>query len=279
MLKTFDRIAAVGGKDKGGLHLSTSMCAMATVLRATGEGIFDVHAVDADGFNKTMTQWLAQRDSDGQVLAHQDPAKGVQRADLFDRDGVAPMWKAVESEAKFVLIDTPAGAIKKFRSISANLTARHFVNHIRANGREPIVLLPFTPTIAAVRSVGEALKTFGDDVTYVAARSLIGVTEGDHRLWTTEPFRDRFNRMRGGVVRRDFEQAGGRLIDMPAAEVGSLVMAEALGLSFGDAPTYTGPDWEGYDQMNIAAWLESWVEQLRTIEDLLGLVGANWKAY
>src|SRR3546814_13909499 len=42
------RIAVIGAKDKGVAGLSTTETALATVLRATGEGHFRVQIVDAD---------------------------------------------------------------------------------------------------------------------------------------------------------------------------------------------------------------------------------------
>ena len=81
------RIAVIGAKDKGGAGLSTTETALATVLRATGEGHFRVQIVDADKANGSLTQRLGERDDSGKLLAEQDPYKGIIKADLFDRDG------------------------------------------------------------------------------------------------------------------------------------------------------------------------------------------------
>ena len=80
------RIAVIGAKDKGGAGLSTTETALATVLRATGEGHFRVQIVDADKANGSLTQRLGERDDSGKLLAEQDPYKGIIKADLFDRD-------------------------------------------------------------------------------------------------------------------------------------------------------------------------------------------------
>ena len=119
---------------------------------------------------------------------------------------------------------------------------------------------------------------FGD-VDYVGLRNMEGKKEEDYRLWSHEPFTDRYGRSRGGVVRAKFEEAGGRIIDMPPAEVGPPSVAGALGLSFAGAATYTGPSFQHYDRLNMASWLRQWVNEFRKIGDLLGFEGLEWRAF
>ena len=275
----YDRVALVGAKDKGGVGLSTAMTAMATVLAATGRDTFDVALVDADGFNATLMQRMGQRDESGKLLPEQDPKHGVIKADLFHEDGVRPLFSAVESDARFVMIDTPAGAVTRFGSLSRNLKATDFVAHCQNSGRTVIILLPFTPGVASIRGVGQAIDRFGTSVAYVGLRNMVGNVGHDYRLWATEPFTDRYGRQVGGRVRAKFEQAGGRLLDAPVADPGTFAVAEALSLSFAEAATYRGPSWESYDSLNMVGWLNAWVDELRKIEGLLGLGGADWKAF
>lgn len=275
----FKRVGLYGAKDIGGAGLSTTQAAITTVLRATGLGAFTVSAVDADGFNRTLTRRLAQRDVAGAILAEQDPYLGVVPADLFDRDGAAPLFGAAESDARVVVIDTPAGGLKQSRQLNVNLTGRDFVQHCLDHERTPLIVVPFGPSAASIRGIGEAIETFGTDAHIIAVRSLIGVEERDYRLWDTEGFSDRYGRQVGGRVRKAFEEAGGRLINAPALAAGSKAMAEALSLTYGDAATYKGPNWQNYDGLNVGQWLKSWVTQLQTIADLLGMEDVDWKAF
>ena len=236
------RIAVIGAKDKGGAGLSTTETALATVLRATGEGHFRVQIVDADKANGSLTQRLGERDDSGKLLAEQDPYKGIIKADLFDRDGARPIFHAIESDAEFVIIDTPSGSLDRFGSLSESLTARDLVDHIRHNDREPIVLVPFGPTVAAIRGVGKAIDTFGE-VSYVGARYMAGVRDDDYRLWSSDPLINFYGRTVGGNVRRKFEEAGGQVIDMPPAPMRPFALAEALSLTFAQSATHIGGDY------------------------------------
>lgn len=272
------RLAVIGAKDKGGAGLSTMETALATILRATGEGQFRVQIVDADKANGSLTQRMGERDGTGKLLAGQDPYKGVIKADLFDRDGARPIFHAIESDAEFVIIDTPSGSLDRFGSLSESLTARDLVDHIRRNGREPIILVPFGPTVAAIRGVGKAIDIFGD-VPYVGARYMAGLRDADYRLWSSEALTDIYGRSVGGKVRRKFEEAGGRIIDMPPAPMGSFALAEALKMTFAQSATHVGGDYEQYDRLNMAAWLNKWVHEFQKIEDLLGLEGTEWRPF
>ncbi|WP_415644261.1 hypothetical protein [Sphingomonas antarctica] len=236
-------------------------------------------AIDADGFNRTFTQRLGQRDATGTLLLDQDPYNGVAPADLFARDGAAPIFEAIETDARVVVVDTPAGGLKQSKRLSENLTAGHLVQHCLDNDRTPLVLVPFGPTMASIRGIGEAIETFGSDAHIVAIRSNVGVDERDYRLWKTDPFIDRYGREIGGRTRKLFEEVGGRLIEAPALAAGPNAMAEALCLTYGEAATYKGPNWQTYDGLNVRNWLNSWVTQLQTIADLLAMEDVNWKAF
>lgn len=276
----YDRFAIIGVKDKGGVGLSTALTAMATVLIATGGEQFSVQLVDADGFNGTLTQWCGQRDAAGKLLAEQDPnAGGVIKADLFKPEGVRPMFSSVESEARHVIIDTPAGALTKFDELSRNLKARDFIDHSRAHGRRPIVVIGMTPAVASIRGVGRAIDSFGEDVDYIAVRNMVGNTPADYRLWSTQSTTNRYGREVGGRVRPRFEAVGGRLIDAPVAEPGTFAIAEALGLCFSASAQYAGPGWQGMDRLNMRNWLHAWMAELQQLEDLLGLKGVEWRAF
>lgn len=276
---TYRRIAIYGAKNKGGAGLSTSALAIATVLRATGGDQFKVAAIDADGFNRTFTQRLGQRDETGTLLAEQDLYKGVVPADLFARDGAGPIFDAIESDARVVIVDTPAGGLKRSRQLSENLTARHLVQHSLDHERLPIVLVPFSPAMASIRGIAEAIETFGPDAKIVAVRSTVGVDEADYRLWNTEGFVDRYGRQVGGRTRKLFEEAGGRVIIAPALAAGANAVAEALSLTYGEAAAYHSADWRNYDRLNVVQWLKSWVVELRSIADLLGMEDAEWRAF
>jgi hypothetical protein len=278
-MKKITRIAVAGAKDKGGAGLSTIAAAMATVMRATGAGSFDVHVIDADGFNQSLTQRLAERDSTGRVLAHQNPLTGVAKADLFARDGAAPIFEAIESDARVVIVDTPAGGLTQINQLSENLSARDLVRHCLDNDRVPLVIVPFNPTVATIRGIGTALDTFGPDAQVIAARSMVGIKPQDYRLWSTEPVVDQYGRTVGGQVRRRFEEAGGRVVDVPTLAAGANALAEALTLTYGQAARYNGPGWQSYDRLNVASWLGAWMRELQGIADLLGLENADWRAF
>ena len=278
-MKKFDRHAIIGLKNKGGAKLSTSLTAIATVLRATGRDQFAVHAIDADGFNSTLTQRLGERDAVGKLMAEQDAARGVLKADLFKPDGVAPLFDAVESDARFVIIDTPAGGLTKIDELSENLSASDFIQHNLDCGRQPLIFVPFAPDIASIRGVAQAVERLGSHVQIVGMRSMVGVKEEDYRLWTSDTFQDQYGRQVGGRTRAVFEAADGRLIDIPALTAGSNAMAEALNLRYAEAAAYKGGSWQSYDRLNIAKWLTCWVSELRKIADLLGLEEAAWRAF
>ncbi len=277
-MKDYKRLAIFGFKDKGGLGLSTAMIAIITVLRAIGEGeaAFEVCAIDADGFNGSLTQRLAERDPQGKVLAEQNPVVGVAKADLFMRDGAGPIFEAVESAARVVVVDTPAGGLTQIDKMSESLSARDLVQHCLDNDRKPVVLVPFGPGIATIRGVGSAIDRFGPDAQIVAARTTFGVMDHDYRLWSTEPLIDRYGRTVGGQVRRKFENAGGRLIDMPTCPAGPNALAEALSLSYRDAVTYKGAGWRQFHGLNIRNWLNLWAKQLGTNADVLGMQDVDW---
>lgn len=278
-MKTIERIALLGVKDKGGVGLSTTMAATATVLRATGRGSFGVHAIDADGFNQTLTQRLAERDATGKVLPNQDPLTGVVKADLFARDGAAPIFEAIESDSRIVIVDTPAGGLTQIDKMSENLSARDLVTHCLDSDRSPVVLVPFGPTVATIRGIGSALESFGPDAQLIAAQGTVGVRPEDYRLWSAQSLTDQYGRMVGGQVRRKFEAAGGRVIAMPALAAGANSLAEALTLTYGQASTYKGPGWETYDRLNVVSWLNAWMRELKGIADVLGLAHAEWKPF
>jgi hypothetical protein len=275
------KAAVVATKKKGGVGASTMMSAMATVLRATLNGDSQVRVVDGDAFNGTLIQRIGERDESGTLLAAQSVERGVIKADLFDRDGVRPIFEAVESDADIVLIDTPAGSLDRFEQLSVNLNARDFIGHVVACGRTPIVVVPFTPAGASIRAIKVALDRFGEGARFVAARNMVGHTERDYRLWSTEAVIDRFGAQVGGRTRTAFEAAGGRVIEMPAADAGTLSVAEALKLSFAEAAgsIWPGTVWQQWDRLNMGKWLQAWVVELQKIDDWLGLEDANWRAF
>ncbi|MDK2769326.1 hypothetical protein DAH66_02530 [Sphingomonas koreensis] len=279
MLKYEQRKAIIGLKDKGGAKLSTSLIAMATVLRATAGDKFRVHVIDADGFNSTLTQRLGERDEAGRLLSEQDAGRGVLKADLFRPEGVAPLFEAVESDARFVMIDTPAGGLTKIDELSENLGASQFIQHIVDCGRQPIVMVPFSPDVASIRGVAKAVERFGASAPIVAMRSMVGVKESDYRLWSAEDFQDQYGRQVGGRTRAAFEAVGGRMIDIPALTPGSNAMAEALSLTYAQAAAYAGGSWQTYDRLNVQQWLRGWVSELQKVADLLGLEDADWRAF
>mgnify|MGYP000586753086 CR=1 FL=1 len=130
MLKYEQRKAIIGLKDKGGAKLSTSLIAMATVLRATAGDKFRVHVIDADGFNSTLTQRLGERDEAGRLLSEQDAGRGVLKADLFRPEGVAPLFEAVESDARFVMTHRdPADVMLSVADVYADIVSG-FSDHV-----------------------------------------------------------------------------------------------------------------------------------------------------
>ncbi|MFW2853471.1 hypothetical protein ACM61V_16390 [Sphingomonas sp. TX0543] len=113
----------------------------------------------------------------------------------------------------------------------------------------------------------------------MAVRSSVGVEEADYRLWDTHGFSDRYGRNVGGRTRKLFEEAGGRLIVAPALAAGANAVAEAMSLTYGDAVTYRQAPWKIYDAANVRNWLNSWMDQLRSIADTLGMEDVECKAY
>lgn len=278
-MRKFDLHAIIGLKNKGGAKLSTSLAAIATVLRAMSADQFAVHAIDADGFNSTLTQRLGERDLEGRLLAVQNAARGVLKADLFKPEGVAPLFEAVESDARFVIIDTPAGGLTKIDDLSENLSASDFIQHNLDCGRRPLVFVPFGTDVASIRGVAQAVAQLGPYAQIVAMRSMVGVKDEDYRLWTSDSFTDQYGQQAGGRTRAAFEAIGGRMIDIPALTAGSNAMAEGLKLTYGQAAQYQGPNWQTYDRLNVAQWLKRWMIELQKIADLLGLEDAAWRAY
>ncbi|WP_422058118.1 hypothetical protein [Sphingomonas sp.] len=245
-------------------------------------GIGEITADDCFEFRDAVAKMpvsMGERDEAGRLLPEQDAGRGVLKADLFRPEGVAPLFEAVESDARFVMIATPAGGLTKIDELSENLGASHLIQHIVDCGRQPIVMVPFSPDVASIRGVAKAVERFGASASIVAMRSMVGVKESDYRLWSAENFQDQYGRQVGGRTRAAFEAVGGRMIDIPALTAGPNAMAEALSLTYAQAARYAGDGWQTYDRLNVQQWLFGWVAELKKVADLLGLEDADWRAY
>lgn len=273
----------IGLKKKGGVRLSTSLVAIATVLRATGEDMFETVVVDSDGFNRSMTELMGERDDKGKLKPPQEQSRqrGVVQANLFEADGGIALFEAAESAAEIVIVDTPAGGLDKVDDLSVNLRAADLVEQFKSQGRDLAVIVPFGPHPETIRGVRAAIDLFGPDVTYIGARDMVGVTDRDYRLWTRDDFTDRYGALVSGATRRLFEEVGGIQIDIPALNAGTLSLMKALRLDFSAAATAEGlSNWAAWDSANIRNWLKAWFPVLDRLRPFLKLdEQVQWKGW
>lgn len=256
-------------KTKGGVGGSHLAMAIATALRMSAKDAFATVLVDLDGSTGTSIARMGERDADGRLLDEQSAEAGVVPIDLFDPEERGRLFEVVEGGDRFVILDGPAASLSMFRNLTENLTAADFVAHNRACGRELVVMVPVTPHLASLTTVREAIETFGNDVHYVAVRSMRGCSEGDYVLWNEPEFRNKYGRTVGGRSKAALAAAGGSVLDMPALRTGVLARVEALQVPFHEAPRSTLLT--AAERLSVANWLHAWTGQLDTVRGPLGL--------
>jgi hypothetical protein len=275
--------ALMGFKNKGGAKLTTTMSALGTILRATGEGQFTTMMLDSDGFNRTLTEMMGERDDNGRLKPseQQSQNRGVISADLFEVDGGEALFAAAESDADIVIIDTPAGGLDKVNDLSSNLAALDLIEQFIAHERDVAIITPFDPFPGTIRGVKSALERFGNHVTHIAARDMVGKSAKDYRLWNRDDVVDRFGRIISGKTRKALEAAGGIEIQIHGLHAGTFALMRALALDFNTAATATDiRSWESWDSMGVRNWLKAWFPELDKLRPFLEIdESIEWKGW
>lgn len=159
-------------KNKGGVGGSHLAIATATVLRMAGAGQFTTALIDLDGSTGTSINRIGERDANGDIKPEQSFEAGVPAFNVLIKEQRGKLFDITETEDRFLILDGPATSLDTFEQLNENLTASDWVAHNKACGRDLIVMIPITPSLASIVDVPKAIALFGPEAQYVAVRSL-----------------------------------------------------------------------------------------------------------
>lgn len=259
-------------KDKGGVGGSLVAQGTAEVFRYRGGKEFTVAVLDGDATTHTTMSRLGERDAQGDFLEQQSIAGGVVGFDLTDRDQAGTVIDIAELQVPLIVMDTPAGGLARFATLTENLNGRDVVQAHQSQGRKVAIFVPITPMLASVGNVRAAMDCFGDDVHYVVVRNLYGCDSSSFTLWDERDFRDAWGRVVSGSSKERLLAAGGRIIDLPALNAGVVAKMDALGLSA--VASRAHERFSLSQRIAITNWLRAWARELDKVGDVLGLTGS-----
>ena len=265
-------VTACVAKDKGGVGGSLVAQAIAEVFRYRGGEEFPVAVLDGDATTHTTMSRLGERDDQGEFCEQQSLAGGVVSFDLTNKDEAGTIIDVAEAQVPLIVIDTPAGGLARFATLTENLDGRDVVRAHKSQGRKVAVFIPVSPMLASIANVSAAMDCFGDGVEYIVVRNLYGCDEKSFTLWDEPDFRDAWDRVVSGRSKERLLAAGGRIIDLPALNAGVVAKMDALGLS---ALASRSCDRFSFSQrIAITNWMQAWARELDKVSDVLGVTGS-----
>lgn len=256
-------------KDKGGVGGSTAATATAELLRAAGGDAWTTAVLDADSETQTTTSRLAERHANGDFLAEQSVAHGVISFDLGKPNEAGLIIDCAEFVDAFIVADTPAGSLARFRHLNENLDGSDLVAAHRAHGRKVVVAVPITPMLASIANVATAIERFGRDVDYIVVRNMVGSRDADpFILWNEVDFKNAYGEIVSGNSKARLSEVGGHVIDLPALDPGIYAKIDALGLSFMTARSHARLALS--ERQSVTNWLRKWAKELDKVRHVTG---------
>lgn len=241
--------------EKGGVGKTTFSRGILELYRGAG---LQTAAYDTDSRVGSLMQYYGTRDENDQLIADQDPFKGVGYFDLrtsAERDGLID---AFVTGGDVVLMDLPGGAVGELEEVLGDGQA--LFKAYAENGYEVIVVFLLSKDAkVATRTIGQVINTFGSTAKYVAVKNLgIGAP--------VNPDED-FKPFDGGVedgvtyegkARRLLEEYGGEVITMPALQSETRKALDNKNYTFAEGMEHLSPG----HHYRIKVWLEHLLAQV-----------------
>ncbi len=255
-------------KDKGGAGASLATVGIAENLREMGGTRWQTIVLDADPTTFTTTSRLAQRDGRGDFLEEQSLANGVITFDLADPSQGGMILDIAAQDARYIVIDCPAGALSKVDKLTDNLTGLDVVEAHQAAGRTVVVMVPITPMLSSVSNVSKAFDAFGPRANYVVIRNMYGGDADAFGLFDSPALTDAWGNVVSGNAKARLLEGGGKVIDLPRFDPGTYAIVDALGLSLRAAMDHARLP--ASRKMTVRNWLKAWRRQLMLLGPSFG---------
>lgn len=268
------RVVLIAGL-KGGEGKSTFARVLIELIRRFLGGGLAVAAADGDLDVGQTSSFLAERDGQGSPFGEQNVFSGVVGFDFLGEDDARTYATLVAHDAERVVIDLPAGSMKRVIAPTAMIDADRFIDQMESLGKRVTIIHILSPMLASLNGLDDVVRAFGDRVDHIAVRNLARGKPDDFVIWAggnawpdwTNPGRN---------VRTRFEAAGGTEIDFPALPAGTYALIDAFQISFADALERFRNDW--VHRANLQGWLIKVAHQIDRVRPQLGLpLDAEWK--
>ncbi len=162
------------------------------------------------------------------------------------------------SDADIVVVDLPAAALVHLESVMGSV--QKLMNVFRKSGFDIILILVITPLIASARSVIEAVKMFGDSVTYVIAKNTAFGKSKDFVIFDgmiTDSGEKRFGKAKEKLDGRKYE-----IINFPRLDPKTYALLDMDNLTIKSG--INNSEWDLSDREYVNDWYNQVVRMIET---------------
>jgi hypothetical protein len=238
---------------KGGVGKTTWCRGYLDIARSLG---LRVAAYDADGENGQLLQYYGTRGADGRIEPFQYPLVGVLGFDIRHKGERDTLVNASETDADIVLFDLPGGSVHELSEVLGD-DQLVFATY-RAAGYTPVVVMVIDQVLAAVRTVSQAIDTFGDSAEYVVVMNTAKAQPDEFIVYNG--FEDATGTFRYGKGRQALLEHGGEEIAMPGLNGATYAKLDLDSISFSGAAL--NKSLYPADRLRVVAWLEKFRKTL-----------------
>ena len=236
---------------KGGVGKTTFSRAWLDVARGRGRR---VAALDADGKVGQLLRFYGTREaSDPSKRSKvQDPLMGVGYFDVRDAKQRDEIVNLVETEADWMIVDMPGGSMHEMDNVVGD--GKSLIGAYVDNGWRVVIVVVIDHLMTPTRTVLESMKMFGDRASYVVVKNLAVANPDEFIVF--DGYMTKAGESKYGNARRQLEERGGEVVEMPRLEPRTYALIDVESLSFADAAANTERKLEIADSMRAKRFLE-----------------------
>ena len=253
--------AILFGGEKGGSGKSTAARLVLDRLR-NREGR-TVAAYDGDGSVGQLVQYHGERNTNGKLVAEQDPIRGVVPFDIRDekqKDRILEDLMGRADSVDAVVLDLPGGALDELGEMSRHGAAEIY-RDLRGADFAPTTVLALTPMLASAKAAKRLADVLDGVTDWVVVKNLDNADE-------TQDF-ERFYGQ--GKARKQIHQNNGIEIVLPALAKRVYAELDAASLPASAAMDASRSPLGRRDRKHVLEWTEDVDAELDRAAAYLGL--------
>lgn len=228
---------------------------------------------DADGRVGQLIQYYGTRDATGALELEQDPLAGVGYFDIRAEGERDTLLNVLDTDTDRLLFDLPGGVVHELSKVmDMDSQPKTLLKEYQRSGYRVTVVVVMIPVMASVRTVQEAITTFGDQVDYIAVKNLAFGDSEDFVLFDGYEIN---GERRGGKGKAALEQHQGVVMEMPRLSPRTYALLDLYNLTFAEAIDDTRLT--RADRSRVYQWRESFYRNLESAADFLAIDKAKVK--